>query len=621
MLLKKEIPKKISEYSLQSFTNNFYMLKLIWEICPLRVILTFFDELMNFAEWTFFTIVFMKYLFGAEEIGRSFEEILFFIICTIIVILLISIFSSWFNQRYKLITDQKIFYHLNLKIFDKATTVDISCYENPEFFDSYTKAIKEVFTRAKSVLHNMSIVVSACLSSIYVIYTMFNINVWAGFFCFLPVIGNFSLGKISNKLNYKRDMDNIPYKRRQDYVNRAVYLQKFSKEIRLTNIFNVLDNTYETAYNGVIKNCEKHWKNIFIIDSIKNIACFPLVFEGLWLFAAYSAMVSKTLLIGDFVVLSGAIVSTTWMLIHLTDSVVESYKNGLYINNLKTFLNYEEKILEDQEGIPIDPYINTLELRNVSFKYQGQDNYVLENVNIKINCGQKISLVGHNGAGKTTLVKLIMRLYDPTEGEILLNGKNIKEYNVKEYRNLIGTTFQDFQIFSMNVAENVMMSKIETNHQKEEALEALKESGVYNKIASLPNKADTILTREFDDKGIVLSGGEAQKVAVARAFVKNCPIVILDEPSSALDPIAEYEMYETIMKLCDSAKNKQKKLSIMISHRLSSATMADYIYLLENGKIIEEGPHKMLIKKDGAYADMFIKQAESYLQEVACHEE
>ncbi len=209
-----------------------------------------------------------------------------------------------------------------------------------------------------------------------------------------------------------------------------------------------------------------------------------------------------------------------------------------------------------------------------------------------------------------------MRLYDPTEGEILLNGKNIKEYGVQEYRKLIGTTFQDFQIFSMTVAENVMMSNIEDDIQHQKAEDALKESGVYNKIFSLPNKTKTILTREFDDNGAVLSGGESQKVAVARAFVKDCPIVILDEPSSALDPIAEYEMYETIMKLCDSDKDKQKKLSIVISHRLSSAAMADYIYLLENGKVIEEGSHKSLMQEDGSYADMFVKQAESYLQEV-----
>ncbi|WMJ23744.1 ABC transporter ATP-binding protein [Paludicola sp. MB14-C6] len=613
---KKE--KKVK--SVKGFMNNFYMMKLVWKISPSRVVLKLLNDFCGFASWAFFTVVFMKYIFGAAEIQRSFQEIVTFIVVTQLILVVILLFQAWFNEYYSLVTDQKIYYHLNKMLFEKATSVDMSCYENPQFYDNYTKATTEVFTRAQSVLDNMGIIFASFFSSVFVIYTMFSVNVWAGFFTFLPVIGNFVFGKIANKYYYKREMDNVPYKRRQDYVNRAVYLQKYSKEMRLTNIFNVLHNTYETAYNGIIQNVEKYWKKLFPIESVKSCICFPIVFEGLWLFAAFSAMVTKTILIGDFVILASAIVSTTWMLIRLTEGIVKSYKDGLYIENLKTFLNYKEKISENQTGDKVESIVHTLEFKDVSFRYDGSEIDVLSHVNFKVTAGQKIALVGHNGAGKTTLVKLIMRLYDPTQGEILLNGKNVKEYDIQAYRELIGTTFQDYQIFSMTVLENVIMSKIETEEQRERAVEALKESGVYDKIESLSNKADTILTREFDDEGAVLSGGQAQKVAVARAFAKDSPIMILDEPSSALDPVAEYEMYETIMKLCDRSKGNQKKLSIIISHRLSSAAMADYIYLLENGTVIEEGTHQSLMRQGEVYADMFIKQAESYLQEVVYDE-
>jgi len=229
-----------------------------------------------------------------------------------------------------------------------------------------------------------------------------------------------------------------------------------------------------------------------------------------------------------------------------------------------------------------------------------------------VKAGERIVLVGHHGAGKTTLVKVIMRLYDPTEGQILLNGIDIKEYDLPEYRALIGVAFQDFQMFSLSAAENVIMNRINTPEDRERAVDALIQSGAYEKIAALEHKEDTILTREFDDRGAVLSGGEYQKVATARAFAKDTRLLILDEPSSALDPIAEHMMYETIMRLC-SGKGNEDKISVIISHRLSSAVGADRVYMLEQGEVIEHGTHRELLAQGGAYAEMYNKQAVSYL--------
>ena len=614
---KNELMKKQKEKKIKSFTNNFYMLKLVWDITPGRVVCSFISRLLGFGTWVYYTVIFMKYLFGAAEMKRGFHEIAIFLVISLLVMLCISIFDSWMDKRYTPITDQLLHYHLNKKLFDKATSVDISCYETPEFYDDYTKATTEVYTRAVSVLINMATIISSLLASAYVVVSIFSINKIAALFTFLPFIGNFLFGKIINTIRFKLNTENIPFRRRQDYVNRAVYLQKYSKEIRLSNIYNTLTDIYDKAYQGVLTNIKKYSFKIFVLDFVKGILMCPVVFEGVWLYAAYCAMVTKTIKIGDFVVLASAIVSTTWMLESLSVSIVTSFENGLYIDNLKKFLSYKEKISEDQPGIVLYEPVKNIEFRNVTFQYDEQSEPTLKDLNFVLESGRKVALVGHNGAGKSTIMKLIMRLYDPTVGEILLNGVNIKEYNLKEYRKLIGTVFQDLQVLSMTVFENVLMKRIENEEERERALHALKLSGAYEKIKTLEHGGDTILTREFDDDGVVLSGGQNQKIAVARAFAKNSPIVLLDEPSSALDPVAEYQMYETIMKLCDTYDKKYGKISVIISHRLSSAAMADDIYLIENGSVLEHGNHKELMQKNGSYANMFIKQAESYLQEVS----
>ena len=223
-----------------------------------------------------------------------------------------------------------------------------------------------------------------------------------------------------------------------------------------------------------------------------------------------------------------------------------------------------------------------------------------------ITKGQSVALVGHNGAGKTTIIKLLLRLYDPTSGTIFYNGKDIREYNLKAYRELFATTFQDFQMFGMTIKENVLMGR---HYEREEELviDALKKAGVYEKVLSLENGIDTMMTKEFDENGAVLSGGETQKIAVARTFVKDAPMKIFDEPSSALDPIAEYELFQNIMK------EGSDHTMLFISHRLSSVKNCDKVFMLEKGHLIEEGAHDELIAANGSYAQMYKKQAMNYL--------
>lgn len=597
------------------FHNNAYVLRLVWRVSPARILLQLLYSLLDFGCWVFGTVIFMRYLFGAADMNRSFQDVAVFLGCAVVGWLLVSLFSDWVKERYLLINNQKLYRELNELLFDKACNVDLACYEDAEFYNSYTKAANEVFTRCTSVVENLCNMLGSLLASAYVIYTMFTINVWVGLASLLPVITNLTLGKRAGQIEYEKNMDMVPDTRRQAYVNRVFYLQQYAKEIRLTNVYNILAQSYHNAMAGIIRIAKRYWKRIFAINALRSTICFPLLFEGTWLLGAYLAMVPKSITVSDFVILANAAVSTTWMIISLTEAMVATFENTLYIDNLHAFLEYEEAIPEDQPGRPVPAQVETLELRDVSFRYRGAKRDALRHVSATFERGKLVSIVGHNGSGKSTLVKLLMRLYDPTAGTILLNGVDIREYDLAQYRALVGSAFQDFQIFSLSVEDNVAMGNaVWGGDPRAAALDALARSGVAGRIGELPRGVDTTLTREFDEQGANLSGGEAQKVAVARSFAKQSSILLLDEPSSALDPIAEYRLYQNFIELC-RGEDGQQKISAFISHRLSSSTVADSILLMQEGEITERGTHAQLMRLNGAYASMFRKQAENYLME------
>lgn len=268
------------------------------------------------------------------------------------------------------------------------------------------------------------------------------------------------------------------------------------------------------------------------------------------------------------------------------------------------FLKYENTIRDDgRERIPMFPDI---EFRNVCFQYPGNEDCTIKNLNLKIKGGNKIALIGVNGAGKTTIIKLLLRFYEPQSGEILLGGKSIKCYPLEELHNMFGVCFQDVNHYSLSLRENIAISDIRRKSDDEAVYLAAQASGADRIIETLENGLDTDMTRKFNDKGAELSGGQWQKVALARAFFRDSQFVILDEPSSALDPEAEDYIFSSFKRLC---KNKG---GILVSHRLSSIMMVDEIFLLDDGAVIESGTHAELMKQDGKYAQMYRMQAEKY---------
>ncbi|MBQ1956726.1 MAG: ABC transporter ATP-binding protein, partial [Clostridia bacterium] len=285
------------------------------------------------------------------------------------------------------------------------------------------------------------------------------------------------------------------------------------------------------------------------------------------------------------------------------------YEGTLFIKNLISFMNEEKNLVPKVEPAEAVSYgkPHTIDFVNVSFKYPESDRFVLKNINLHFRPGETVVLVGLNGSGKTTLIKLLTRLYDPTEGYILLDGKDIRDYDVNQLYKLFGIIFQDFGKYAFTVKENIHFGNIDREMNDEEIREAARQSNAEDYINRLPDSYDTPLMRFFEANGTELSIGQWQKLAIARAFYSDSDILILDEPTASLDAIAEQEIFNQFDEL------RREKTTIFVSHRLSSATVASKIVVLENGKIIEEGVHGELMQKKGRYYELFSTQANRYI--------
>ena len=591
---------------INSLKNNFYALSLVWKMCPRIIIFLALSKLLYYFGWLFYSAFFMRYVINALQNGETFSAIMIFIAITVAIFATMALYNSFVLGYIKPTSDTEVNKKLYQMLFKKSRNVELECFENSDFYDKYTLAMKNADTRIIETVDTFFGLFFGFIASIFAFIFMFQVDKFSVAFIFLPIIGNFYFRRLNSHIEYQRNKEMAPHNRRIDYINRIMYLKDYAKEIRLTNIFNLLKRQYTDAITGVADVTKKFVLKSAFFHWFYVMFTFTFIFEGLLIYGAYRTLVSETMTLAQLAVITSMMVSTTWILIGFTDSVTASFKNGLFIDYLRTFLEYEEKIPEDYDGTDPGNEIESIEFRGVGFAYK--DIPVLKNLNMKFEGKKTYALVGHNGAGKSTIIKLLLRFYDPTEGEILLNGRNIKEYNLQKYRALFATAFQDNRMFSMSVADNVTLGEnIPAEERDTIVTEALQLSGVYEKVMSLPQGINTTLTREFDDEGAVLSGGEFQKIVVSRAFARRCPIKVFDEPSSALDPIAEYKLFDNILKAC-----KENTL-LFISHRLSSVQNADHVFLLENGEVCEEGTHRELMAKHGIYADMYEKQAENYL--------
>ncbi|MBD5145930.1 MAG: ABC transporter ATP-binding protein [Ruminococcus sp.] len=591
----------------KTLANNLWLLRHCYKASPLYVVLYIVEAVRNeivvFFEFTFG----LNFVLECAEYGRPFKTAAVFLCCLLGFVML----GLWFNaivfQKLQQKAQPKIKQEIKEMLFRKAKEIDLECYDNPEFYNSYVLSVSEVenqIGRIFTVLTNLFTGMTSILLS-----GAFFIGNDPVSFLFIAVSFAASLwsGKALNKLNFKIRNEKNPYERKLGYINRVFYLNDFAKEVRLNTevsgeLLKDFDETNDKALDIDKQNAGKR----FGLQLMKDYICNNFLIDVVYMiYLVYSAAVLHRISYSNVAVMRGTANRMKNRMRQFSEVYPKMREISMYVEKMQNFLSIEPKIVSSENRrLPEKP--TEIELKNVSFGYNEKDGYILKNISMKIDPYSKIAIVGYNGAGKTTLIKLIMRLYDPNEGEILLDGVNIKEYDVEEYRRKIGTVFQDFKIFAATVKENVLLD-FEENGSDENVRTAIEKSGFSERLETLSGGLGANLTTEFEDDGVNLSGGEGQKLAVARVFYKDANLIILDEPSSALDPIAEYHLNHSMLT---AAENKSV---VFISHRLSTTRIADRIYMLENGRIIEEGGHSELLESGGKYAEMWKVQAGQYI--------
>ena len=584
--------------------NAWYAMTLASQICPGIIVHSFFLWLIGHGEWVFFDGVFMRVVVDALDQGLGFDHIFRFILISGAVFLSCAIYTNYVENVVYPLETNRLFGGIYKKMYAKAKNVELRCYEDSDFYNRYTMAMDGAEEKITAIIRGILGAVIGAVAAVIVFYLMYEIDHFAILFILSPLAGNFIFGNLKNKYEFRRYQEQAPNEKVLNYVSRMMYLPDGAKEIRLSKVFELMKKQYKDATDKNVKVAIKYAFANCSLSFLRITFTFTVIFEGVLLYAIYRNRVSESITLAQLTIMTSLMVAMTWILIRVFENIMEILKNGMFINNLKSFLEYKEIIPEDQDGDMPDKEFKSLEFRNVSFSYD--DKETIKDLSFVINKGETAALVGHNGAGKTTIIKLMLRLYDPNSGVILYNGKDIREYNLKAYRDVFATTFQDFKMFGMTVKENILMGR-HFDDEDDRVVDALKKAGVYDKVMTLKDGMDTMMTKEFDEEGAVLSGGESQKIAVARTFAKEAPMKIFDEPSSALDPIAEYELFKNILK---EAKDHTM---LFISHRLSSVKDCDKVLMLEKGSLIEEGTHALLMAAGGSYAQMYKKQAMNYL--------
>ncbi len=597
---EKNKDKKERLRSLKEFA---YTIKTVHEFAPGMLLARISAQ---FAYW-FFTgfiqeILFLKVILEIIESGGDFKRFA----VTVVMFMLASIAATAVNcsSDYFIAKKRKIFYkNINDAIFKKAVKIDMACYDNPDFYNKYQRAT-EVLTNEHydEFAYYLSSVIAGGITGIFILAYVVSVDpkILVLLLLSLPLL---IFESAKGKVEVKKDKDMTFHKRSKAYVKRIIYLKDYAKDIRTSDIFEVLSKRNNDACEGNISAIKKHGKKIAFLEVLKGLFGEALPIVCAYSYATYRYAVKKNMALFDFSVIMTAMSNLRDVVNDVGEAVSIVKKETLFFQNLREFLEYEETVIN---GTKIADELKTLEFKNVTFTYPQANEPAIKNLNLLFEKGKTTAVVGQNGAGKSTFVKLLLRFYDVDEGEILYNGVNLKEYDINSLRARFATVFQDYKVFALTVGENILCREVETDEDRKIVDLALKNSGAASFVDKLPEKENTIISREFDEKGTGLSGGEQQKIAVARMFAKNFDLAVLDEPSSALDPIAEYNMYESLINAT------RDKTVIYISHRLSSAVLSDKIYVFEGGTVKEEGTHKQLMDKNGVYANMFTLQASSY---------
>ncbi|MCR5829232.1 MAG: ABC transporter ATP-binding protein/permease [Lachnospiraceae bacterium] len=588
-------------------SNNLFLIKLCFMASPAFIIFPVLDAIRTQVSIFFEHTVGIGYVLEAAEFGYPFERVGLVIIILFICISVGMLFSVWVGDYVRAKEFPKVSRKVKLMLYDKAARLDLECYDNPEYYNEMVLAVSEVdkqIERCLQFLTNMFSGLTIFITS--GIYFMEK-DEFSILFALASFLFSFFFMKAYNKLSFKIRVSKNPAERRREYVKRVFYLPDCAKEMRLNpGAADILYKEFDAANEEVINIEKKYARKHFLFGFMANYVGNDFFCDVLYItYLILRATVWGSLAFSSVAILYHSFGRMKRGMGVFTETYPFACETSLYVQKIRKFLEYETKIVSTEGRIPQQGAVD-VNVRDLAFAYGKAQEMLLKDININIKPGEKIALVGYNGAGKTTFVKLLMRLYDPVSGQIRMNGSDIKAYDVEKFRHSIGVVFQDFKIFAGTIAENVAMDNLRGD-EVERIRAALSDGGLLSRVDRMEKGLDTFLTTEIDDDGVNLSGGEAQKLAISRVFYQNAGLMILDEPSSALDPIAEYQLNHAMLTATTD------KTVIFISHRLSTTRIADRIIMLENGRVVEEGTHEELLKLGGKYAQMWNVQAGAYM--------
>jgi ATP-binding cassette subfamily B protein len=492
---------------------------------------------------------------------------------------------------------------ISVKIMRHAANMDLAQFENPVFYDKLERARRQTSNRVML----MSLILGQIQDFVTILFLGVGLvlfNPWLILVLILTLVPSFINENYFNRSNYSLTHSWTSERRELDYLRYIGASDETAKEVKIfglsnfiTDKFKILSHDYYLANRSLVIK-----RNVwgFVFNTLGNLGYYAAYLVIIW------QTVQKILSIGDLTFLSGSFNRMQSLLQGIFSRFSSIAQNVLYLQDLFDFLELKPLIFSTEDSIPFPQEIKEgFTFEKVGFKYPNSEIWAIRGVSFTLKSGEKLALVGENGAGKTTLTKLLARLYEPDEGRILLDGKDIRSFNLEEYRKAVGVIFQDFVKFQFQAKTNIAIGRIEWQEEEAKILDAAQQSLAHGVIDKLPGKYEQMLGRKFLG-GTDLSGGEWQKVALGRAYMRDAQLIILDEPTAALDARAEYEVFERFTELTKG------KTAALISHRFSTVRIADRILVLKNGEMAELGSHEELLAKDGLYAELFNLQAEGY---------
>jgi len=607
----REVPGYIIKLLGEFFGHLFYIVKLVWETSPWILIVMMLFAILNGVIPAANSIVGAGVLNTLAGVitgeTTTFQPVIYLLVIQFTLIFLGGIIGHVEGIVVN-IAGELVSNHIKTKIMVKAKDIDLSDFDRPSFYEKLENASREAGSRPIGILRSAFELISSMISISIFIVVLSAIHPLASIVVFALAIPSGIISFIYRRRNFRYIRGHSKERRQLNYYSGVMTDKNIVKEVKIFG----LSGLFIERYKKVFKSYFNGLKKLFISEGAWNVG-FSLLSAAvncvLFLYVAYGVF-KGNFLIGDYSLYTGALNSVASGAARLIRIVVVIYEGTLFIDNLIDFMKQKKSIVPtDNKGIDVEKGIpHTIEFVNVSFSYPGSDRKVLDNINIKICAGESVVLVGLNGAGKTTLIKLITRLYDPTEGTILFDGRDIRDYNVEQLYSVFGIIFQDFGKYALSTAENITIGDIDKAYNDEDVRTAAYMSSASGFIDDLPDGYNTPLTRVFEENGTELSIGQWQKLSVARAFYGKNDILILDEPTASLDAIAEQEIYSKFDEL------RKGKTAIFVSHRLSSATTADKIIVIDAGKVTEVGNHKELMQNKGTYYELFSTQARRYIE-------